>query len=213
VRALVKVFLKKYINKPLENGYWRLYGSTLKNPKLPVNPRSFLFICKGNICRSVFAQVLATKMAGEKGIPEAVFDSAGLQVSRALPPPPEALIAAREFGVSLDSHRSKRISREMAGSFDMVIAMEAGQWEALKRLFPHRRDRFFLLSLFCEDGRNTRDRFSVYNIEDPFGEDVVRFRACYERIEKSLTGLFGQLNGEAENLEKEQRQYGGDTFY
>jgi protein-tyrosine phosphatase len=199
VKASVKVFLKKYIHKPLENGYWWLYGSTLKNPRLPVDPRSFLFICRGNVCRSVFAQVLAAKMAGEKGILEAVFDSAGLQVSRALPPPQEALIAAREFGVSLDSHRSKRISREMAGSFDMVIAMEAGQWEALKRLFPLRRDRLFLLPLFDEDSRNMGDCFSVYNIEDPFGEDLARFRACYERVEKCLAVLFGQLSSRAEN--------------
>jgi protein-tyrosine phosphatase len=195
----VKTFLKKYIKNPLENGYWWLYGSTLKNPKLPLDPRSFLFICKGNVCRSVFAQFLAAKMAEGKGIPDAVFDSAGLQVSKALPPPQEALIAAREFGVTLDGHRSKRIGRGMVGSFDMVIAMEARQLATLKRLFPQRIDRFFLLALFDEDGRNTEDGFSMYNIKDPFGENFARFRACYGRIERCLTGLFGQLSSGVEN--------------
>jgi protein-tyrosine phosphatase len=200
VKTSVKDFLKKNIKKPLENSYWWLYGSsTLKNPKLPVDPRSFLFICKGNICRSVFAQGLAVKIAGEKGILDAVFDSAGLEVSRAMPPPVEALIAAREFGVTLDDYRSKRISREMVRSYDMVIAMEAWQLEVLKRLLPQRKDRFFLLSLFDEDGGNTRDRFSIYNIEDPFRKDLARFRACYERIGKCLAVLFGQLSSGAKN--------------
>lgn len=138
-------------------------------------------------------------MAGEKGIRDAVFDSAGLQVSKALPPPQKALTAAREFGVSLERHQSKEISREMAGSFDMVIAMEVWQLEVLRRLLPQRKDRFFLLPLFEEDGRNTGDRFSAYNIEDPYGKDVTFFRTCYQRIEKCLTGLFDQLSGGREN--------------
>lgn len=195
----MKVLLKKYIKKPLENGYWWIYGFTVKNPNLPEGPRSFLFICKGNVCRSVFAQFLAAKMAGEKGIWDAAFDSAGLQVSKASSPPQEALTAAREFGVNLELHRSKEISRAMAESFDMVITMEVWHLGVLRRLFPQRKDRFFLLPLFDEDGRNTGDRFSVYNIEDPFGEDSIRFRACYERIGKCLTGLFGQLGHGVEN--------------
>lgn len=51
---------------------------------------------------------------------------------------------------------------------------------------------FSLLPLFDEGGRNTEDRFRVYNIEDVFGEDLAGFRACYDRIEKCLAGLFIQ---------------------
>lgn len=199
MKESVKIFLKKHIKKPLKNGYWWLYGSTLKNPKLPLDPRSFLFICKGNVCRSVFAQVLAAKMAGEKGILNAVFDSVGLEVSRALPPPQEAIIAAWEFEVTLDGHQSKRIDRKMIRPFDMMIAMEVRQLMVLKRLFPQWKDRLFLLPLFDKDSRNAEDCFSVYNIKDPFGEDLAQFRACYGRIEKCLTGLFGQLSSGAKN--------------
>ena len=204
MEASIKVFLKKRIKKPLEKIYWWIYGSILRNPKLPVDPRSFLFICKGNICRSVFAQALAVKTAEEKGIQNMVFDSAGLEVSRAMPPPQEAIVAAKRFGITLDGHRSKRISREMAESFDIVIAMEAWQLQALRRLFPQYSDRFFLLPLFDENGRNTWDFYSVYNIADPFGKDLIRFRACYERIENCLAGLFSQLDGRGKKIQREQ---------
>ena len=193
MQASIKGFLKKYIKKPPENIYWWIYGFTLRNSKLPVDPRSFLFICKGNICRSVFAQALAVKTAEGKGIQNVVFDSAGLEVFRAMPPPQEAMVAAKRFGITLDRHRSKRISREMAESFDMVIAMEAWQLQALQRLYPQCSNRFFLLPLFDESRNNKKDFFSVYNIEDPFGKDLIRFRVCYERIENCLAGLFSQL--------------------
>ncbi|MCI0564656.1 MAG: hypothetical protein MN733_39820 [Nitrososphaera sp.] len=191
----MKALLKKYIKKPLENCYWWIYGFTAKNPKLPVGPRSFLFICRGNICRSVFAQCLASRMAGEIGIGDAVFDSAGLQVTRALPPPQQALMAAREFGVSLEGHRSKEFSQAMAEAFDMVITMEAYQLETLRRLLPQRKDRFFLLPLFDGDPRNRSDCFSAYNIEDPYGKDVTCFRTCYVTIDRCLAALFRQLSG------------------
>lgn len=200
MRTAVKVLLKNHIKKPLENSYWWLYGSsTLSNPRLPVDPRSVLFICKGNICRSVFAQGLAIKIAGEMDIPYMIFDSAGLEVTKAMPPPLEALMVAREFGVILDDHRSKSIIREMAESFDIVIAMEARHMKTLKHLFPQRRNRFFLLSLFDKDDIETKNYFSLYNIEDPFGKDLVQFRICYQRIEKCLMGLFSQLSSGTEN--------------
>ena len=202
-----KGFFKKYIKKRLKNGYWWFYGPALKNPRLPVDPGSLLFICKGNVCRSVFAQGLAVKMAGEREISIAVFDSAGLEVSRAISPPQEALIAAREFGVILDDYRSKSISRAIVGSFDMVIAMETRQLKVLGRLFPEQRDRFFLLALFDKDNSNSNDFYSMYNIEDPFGKDLPQFRGCYERIEKCLADFFCQLSGVAEKLEKEERKY------
>lgn len=195
MKASVTFFLKTYIKKPLENGYWWLYGSTVKQPSVPVNPRSFLFICKGNVCRSVFAQGLAEKIAAEKGIPIALFDSAGLEVTTACPPPKEALRVAKEFGVALDGYRSKRISREMAESFDMVIAMEARQVDVLERLLPQQRHRIFLLPLFDDNGRNERDLYTAYNIRDPFGEDFIRFRICYRRIERCLICLFKRLYG------------------
>lgn len=116
-----------------------------------------------------------------------------------MPPPLEALMVAREFGVILDDHRSKSIIREMAESFDIVIAMEARHMKTLKHLFPQRRNRFFLLSLFDKDDIETKNYFSLYNIEDPFGKDLVQFRICYQRIEKCLMGLFSQLSSGTEN--------------
>lgn len=199
MKTSMKVFVTKYMKKPLVSSYWWIHGPAFKNPTLPVDPRSFLFICKGNICRSVFAQARAKEMAVEKGIPYTVFDSAGLEVSGAFPPPQEAILAAREFGIALDIHRSKRISREMLESFDMVIAMEPWQLQVLARFYPPGRDRLFLLPLFDKGGRNTGDRFSTYNIADPFAEDVARFRACYGRIDKCLAGLFRQLGPGADN--------------
>ena len=39
--------------------YWRTYGLFLTHPPVPPSPRSLLFVCKGNICRSPFAEAMA----------------------------------------------------------------------------------------------------------------------------------------------------------
>ena len=41
--------------------YWSVYGRTICNPRLPQNINSILFVCKGNICRSPFAEYYASK--------------------------------------------------------------------------------------------------------------------------------------------------------
>lgn len=183
-----------HVKQKIGNCYWWIYGLTRSQYALPDDVKSLLFVCKGNVCRSVFAQFLAEKMARETGITNAVFDSAGLQVSHAFSPPLEAITVASEFGVNIGSHRSKRITPKMVESYDIVMAMEAQQLTVLKRVFAYRRDRLFLLPLYDGDQGDIRDRYSLYNIKDPFGKDRTEFRNCYQRIEKCLASLLGRLS-------------------
>lgn len=187
------------MKQPLENICWRIYGCALKNPELPPSPRSYLFICKGNICRSVFAAALAEKMLIGEATDGVTCDSAGLEVSRALPPPPEALAVAAEFGVVLDNHRSTRVTAEMVQTFDTVFAMEARQLDSLRLLFPKQRNKFFLLPLFAKGSGKEMEGYRRYNIVDPFGGDLAAFRSCYERIQNCLVGV---LEGAERNHRK-----------
>ena len=69
-------FLKKFIKGTTREFYWRIYGRAIQNPQMPDAPGSFLFICKGNICRSPFAEHLAKKIAQKKKVSvEAVIDT------------------------------------------------------------------------------------------------------------------------------------------
>lgn len=184
------ISLKQLIKRPLLNLYWGLQGLTVSNPRYPTAPRSFLFICKGNICRSVFAERLAVAMTSVNNVGNFVFSSAGLEVTAQLPPPPEALAAATRFSVHHGDHRSKQLTVEMMEQFDVVFAVEIPHLNRLRKLYPQFRDKIFLLPLF--EGKPLRNvgSYYYYNIEDPYGKELEDFMFCFNRIQVCLKNLF-----------------------
>ena len=66
----------------------RWFGRT---PEL-AQPDRLVFVCRGNICRSVFAEHLM-----RRSYPEIKVASAGVQVGVSNPPPPQAVEVGREF--------------------------------------------------------------------------------------------------------------------
>jgi arsenate reductase len=75
-----------------------------------------LILCTGNSARSQMAEGLLSSMAGDRF---AVF-SAGTKPSFVRP---EAIVAMRELGVDLSSHRSKSVDEYRDSSFDYVITV------------------------------------------------------------------------------------------
>ena len=75
-----------------------------------------LILCTGNSARSQMAEGLLRSMAGNRF---AVF-SAGTKPSFVRP---EAIVAMRELGVDLSSHRSKSVDEYRDASFDYVITV------------------------------------------------------------------------------------------
>lgn len=80
----------------------------VNNFDLPQQVTSILYVCKGNLCRSPFAEYLSRKIIQKKGIRSLKVESAGLQVNRSRPSPKEALIAAESFGIDMRAHKSKK---------------------------------------------------------------------------------------------------------
>ena len=73
---------------------WRLRGAFVRNPPLPARVESIVFVCKGNICRSPFAALLAERCLAEQGRTSPAIHSAGLAPSQAGESPPDAVAAA-----------------------------------------------------------------------------------------------------------------------
>lgn len=174
--------------------YWRFYGKQFENPGLPADIGSFLFVCKGNICRSPFSEHLMRSLLSANGRRQIQCRSAGLEVTRSLPSPEEAVLAAKDFDVFLGDHRSKRFEVSMLQSFSMIFVMEAGQLKVLRKAYPAFKDKFFLLPLFEHNFGKTSRGYLRYNLEDPYGRALEDFQACYHRIQKCLEGVFRELS-------------------
>lgn len=175
----------------LKSLYWGVYGRTIRNPAMPSRTRSMLFVCLGNICRSPFAEEIARRKCRSSNALE--FDSAGLRVESPRFPPKEAIEVARNFGVNLESHRSRPLKYDLIESYDMIVGMEAWHVRFMRNLFMEYQEKIFLLPVFEHRAKRFSDPYSIYNIQDPYNRDISDFEKCFERIEKSLDGFFQHL--------------------
>lgn len=183
--------LTGWLKAAVRDAIWRYRARGVPAPALPRQARSLLFICKGNICRSPFAEGLARRIAPADA-PWRV-GSAGITPSKDRVSPSHAVAAAAAFGVDLSPHRAALLDAHLAQSFDLLIVMDHEQYVALRERWPHWKGRVVLLSLFdAPDGTSAQDRL---NIADPHGKDRAHFDVCYARIDRALRGLFGMLVG------------------
>lgn len=182
------------IKRGLVDLYWMVRGTSIHVPALPSQPRSILFVCKGNICRSPFAEHVARKLfhesVGDTDRPM-VFRSAGLHVIVPKAPPDTALVVARRFGVSLDAHRSQPISPKLVADSDVIVAMEGWHYDALRSRFKEHRQKVFLLPLFSNEVMTAG--YDAFNIQDPYGGSRSVFETCFQRIEHHVKAFLAEL--------------------
>ncbi len=190
IKRILKIVIKEY----LRDFYWHLRGKSFYSKTSPPAARSFLFICKGNICRSAFAHYQAEKISEEIMADKAFkVASAGIEVSNPEQPPQEAVTAAANFGISMDRHQSKAISAELCRHADMILVMEAWQLKAVRSRFPQYNDRVYLLSQFDRNDFQDEYGWHKYNIMDPYGKGEIEFHRCFKRIKACINTLFEQV--------------------
>ncbi len=94
--------------------------------------KSILFVCTGNIFRSVVAEY-AVKARVEPAL-RSMIGSAGIE---AQPQPIHPLIRGRlwEKGIDLSPHRQRRVTRELLDRAHLVVAMGLDHRDVLRRSF------------------------------------------------------------------------------
>ena len=179
------------VKRPLKDALWTARGRALANPQIPARVTSILFVCKGNICRSPFAALLAAQRLAERGVGGVHCSSAGISVTQAARAPQEACEAAALFGLSLLAHVPLQVTGDLLLSHDLTIVMEAGQMQELRRRYPEAASRIVLLPLIDRDQAG----YVRFNIADPFGQPLPAFHDCYRRIDRLVTRLLDRVAG------------------
>ena len=131
--------------------------------------REVLFVCKGNICRSPFAE--AYLRGRLNGTPVRV-QSAGYHPQRDRPCPEEAQAAARELDTDLSTHRSRALDAEMVRTADAIFTFDQENYATVVARHP--------------EARRKVHRLAVPDIRDPYGGTLDEFRRTYDRIRRAL---------------------------
>ncbi|MDT8281491.1 MAG: phosphotyrosine protein phosphatase [Gammaproteobacteria bacterium] len=132
-----------------------------------------VFVCKGNICRSAYAEVVARSL----GI-DAI--SCGLDTIENAQANESAIRAAKIRGFNLDEHRTRPVMYLVFKKTDLLIAMESWQCEFLT-LHLRRKHQCTLLGLW--------GAAISPHIQDPYGSSSEYFEKCFSYIEKSVNEI------------------------
>lgn len=137
-----------------------------------------VFVCKGNICRSAFAEAVA-RSSGVESI------SCGIDTVNGAPANKSAVNAAKDIDIDLSQHRTTPIQDVIFERGDLIIAMEPDQLGYLQQ-YHGKNNTLTLLGLW---GRPKNPY-----IQDPYGGSSAYFKYCFNYIELSVYEITSKIS-------------------
>jgi len=151
------------------------------------NIHSLLFVCMGNICRSPSAEAIFRHKAKEAGL-SINIDSAGTIGSHAREKPDHrAQKAGIAKGYSFDKIKARKVLEKDFDAFDLVLAMDNNNVEALKKVAPEHLH--YKIQLFLDYAHNHEET----EVPDPYYGGAKGFQFVVELIEDASNGLLAKM--------------------
>lgn len=151
-----------------------------------LRPQSVLFVCHGNIMRSPMAAELFRARVATLDAAIGVA-SAGTWTSKGRPADPRAVAAARELGVSLETHRSQPVTPALIATSDLVCVMDYRNEVDVLTRFPGSARKTIML------GGLDASTSSGPMIPDPYSLGAEAVAECYQRLDTAVTALVRAL--------------------
>ena len=179
-----KRFLKHLLRNLIDSFQYYVLDKQIING-IEKRPKRVIFICKGNVCRSPFAEKRLECLTSNLNI---ITDSCGLDVDQGNFPPDDSITAAKTFSCDLEGRRAKGIADCDILNADLIIPMEYGQYRKFIKLFPGKKKNIRLMRSFAPFPYSL-----LCNISDPFGWGLHEFEKSFQLIDDSLQALVKDL--------------------
>ena len=170
-----------------------------------------LFICHGNICRSVMAEMVLKELCRQAGAEEQ-FEIASAAVSREetgndIYPPAKRKL--REKGIPFTAHAARQITRADYAYYDYIICADRSNLRWLERIVGEDREHKVSLMMAwpkfensLANNRSSIARKEISNLKSQITNDVSDvsdpwytgdFEAAYRDIDCSCSAILRQL--------------------
>lgn len=142
--------------------------------------RRLVFVCRGNVCRSAYAEV-AARARSMASASFGIFATPGTLADDT------AICVARRHGVDLTGHRASDYHGHELRGGDLLLAMEVRHARWLRRSISAASVQVSLLGLWSAPVRP--------HIHDPMGLDQRYFETAFRVIDTALAGLESRCRG------------------
>lgn len=152
-------------------------------------PKTILFVCTGNSCRSVMAKGIFQKMLKEVGKEDIKLASAGTGALPGMKPPREVEEVMRKEGIDVSHHEATRLTVNLIEEANLILIMDRGHQETVLEMSPGASEKTFLLREFSPD---TKDK--PLDIPDPLGEPLQTHEEVFGEIKRCLGELLKKVD-------------------
>ncbi len=139
-----------------------------------------VFVCKGNICRSPYAEHRARAL-GFSAVSCGIHANPGTRADE------EATRNASFRNIDLSTHRSRRLDELELTPADLVVYMESSQRSAV---IPFVRESGAQDTLAASWASGASRHGAIH---DPFGRDDVDFQAAFEMLDEAISNLAARM--------------------
>lgn len=132
----------------------------------------------GNICRSPTGERLL-----QTHFPNKKVHSAGIIAKENMPAYESAIRIAKNHKLSLDSHQSRRLTKELCQEADLILVMENAHIDKVHQQFPETRGKVVLFGQWL----------NKIEIPDPHKRSDEMFEHVYQLMEKAVIQWQGKI--------------------
>jgi len=150
--------------------------------------RKVLFVCTGNLARSVMAEYLLQWRLQQIGVNDTHVESAGTIAWDGSPAADEAVRQMAKLGVDISAHRARRLTKEMIDEADLVVVMERYHRDEALSLAPEAKDKVVMLGEFLPGAEPVE-------IPDPYGGPPSQFALSLKLLRRGTEEIAKKLAG------------------
>ena len=173
----VKKNVKRFIRNVHETIKYKIKGNQFTRTHI----NHVVFVCKGNICRSAFAEFYLKSKVNEL----IKVESCGIEVDKEMPSPHDAIQVSKEFNVDLKHHMSKDLRSCNLEDADIIACMEYFHVESVLGKFPNFKNKTVLLRQFSSWNNRI-----LLNIDDPYEGGYQTYKKCFQIITNAIDRMY-----------------------
>ena len=143
-----------------------------------------LFICTGNTCRSPMAAGYFKSLLNSDETNRVEVLSAGTFAGNGEPASANSIRSARKLGIDISDHKSALLTRELAESADIIVAMTESHKHAIGAISPTALKKTRLMAQLSEIGDD---------VSDPFGGNSEMYDECLRSMIPGLKAFYAEI--------------------
>ena len=135
------------------------------------------------------AQALLQRYLAEADLGAFTVSSGGLHTKTGSAADRRALLVAKEFGISLDTHKATQLTCESVRRADVIFVMDYLNEARLLNSCPEVKRKTFVLGAYLRD-----PAFRSVEIPDPYYGTEADIRQCYQTLDRCVASLCKELS-------------------